>query len=41
MSYIKFEDVTKEYRSGQTAVLAADQVCFEIEQGGAVRDTGT
>jgi len=33
MSYIKFEDVTKEYRSGQTAVLAADQVCFEIEQG--------
>lgn len=33
MSYIKFENVTKEYRSGPTAVLAADKVCFEIERG--------
>ena len=33
MSYIKFENVTKEYRSGPTTVLAADKVCFEIERG--------
>lgn len=33
MSYIKFKDITKEYRSGETAVLAADRVNFEIEKG--------
>lgn len=33
MSYISFENVTKEYRMGSVSVLAADQVSFEIEKG--------
>ncbi len=33
MSYITFNNVTKEYRSGENAVLAADEVSFEIERG--------
>ena len=33
MSYITFENVTKEYRSGESAVLAADNVNFAIEKG--------
>ena len=33
MSYISFEDVTKEYRMGSVSVLAADKVSFEIEKG--------
>ena len=33
MSYISFENVTKEYRMGSVNVLAADQVSFEIEKG--------
>ncbi len=33
MSYIQFEDVTKEYRSGVTKVLAVNRVSFAIEEG--------
>ncbi len=33
MSYITFRNVTKEYRSGENAVKAADNVSFEIEKG--------
>ena len=33
MSYIKFEDVTKEYRTGGECVLAANRVSFEMEKG--------
>jgi len=33
MSYIVFEDVTKEYRTGGESVLAANGVSFEIEKG--------
>ena len=33
VSYISFEDVTKEYRMGSVSVLAADKVSFEIEKG--------
>ena len=33
MSYISFENVTKEYHMGSVSVLAADQVSFEIEKG--------
>jgi len=33
VSYISFENVTKEYRMGSVSVLAADQVSFEIEKG--------
>lgn len=31
--YIKLEDVTKEYISGKTRVLANDKISFEIEKG--------
>ncbi|HEX2946968.1 MAG TPA: ABC transporter ATP-binding protein [Clostridia bacterium] len=33
MGYITFKNVTKEYRSGSNAVLAANDVSFEIEKG--------
>ncbi len=33
MSYITFEDVTKEYRTAGERVLAANKVNFEIEKG--------
>ncbi len=33
MSYISFEEVTKEYKTGDESVLAADHVCFEMEKG--------
>ena len=33
MSYITFENVTKEYRTGGERVLAANQVSFEMEKG--------
>ena len=33
MSYISFEDVTKEYKMGSVSVLAADKVNFAIEKG--------
>lgn len=33
MSYISFEEVTKEYKTGDEIVLAADHVSFEIEKG--------
>ena len=33
VSYITFENVTKEYRTGGERVLAANQVNFEIEKG--------
>ena len=33
MSYILFENVCKEYRTGEMAVKAADRVNFEIEKG--------
>ena len=33
MSYITFENVVKEYRSGENAVLAVDDVSFGIERG--------
>ena len=33
MSYITFENVTKEYRTGGESVLAANRVNFEIEKG--------
>ena len=33
MSYISFEDVTKEYQMGGEKVLAANGVSFEMEQG--------
>lgn len=33
MSYIEFEDVTKEYRTGGECVLAANHVSFEMEKG--------
>ena len=33
MSYISFEDVTKEYQMGGEKVLAANHVSFEMEQG--------
>lgn len=33
MSYIQFKYVTKEYRTGETVVLAANNVSFDIEQG--------
>ena len=33
MSYITFENVTKEYRTGAERVLAANRVSFEMEKG--------
>ena len=33
MSYITFENVTKEYRTGGESVLAANNVSFEMEKG--------
>ena len=33
MSYITFENVTKEYRTGGESVLAANDVSFEMEKG--------
>lgn len=33
MGYITFEHVTKEYQTGDSIVLAADNVSFEIEKG--------
>ena len=33
MSYITFENVTKEYHTGGETVLAANNVCFEMEKG--------
>ena len=33
MSYITFENVTKEYRTGGESVLAANRVSFEMEKG--------
>ena len=33
MSYITFENVTKEYRTGGEVVLAANDVSFEMEKG--------
>ena len=33
MSYITFENVTKEYRTGGESVLAANRVNFEMEKG--------
>jgi putative ABC transport system ATP-binding protein len=33
MSYITFRNVTKEYRSGENVVKAADNVSFGIEKG--------
>ena len=33
MSYIRFENVTKEYRMGGECVLAANDVSFEMEKG--------
>ena len=33
MSYITFENVDKAYKTGDTTILAANQVCFEIEKG--------
>ena len=33
MSYIVFENVTKEYHTGGESVLAANNVCFEMEKG--------
>ena len=33
MSYISFEDVTKEYHTGGETVMAANHVSFEIEKG--------
>ncbi len=33
MSYITFKNVTKEYRSGENVVKAADNVSFGIEKG--------
>lgn len=33
MSYISFQDVCKDYPTGDTVVHAADRVNFEIEQG--------
>ena len=33
MSYISFDQVCKDYATGETVVHAADHVCFEIEQG--------
>jgi putative ABC transport system ATP-binding protein len=33
VSYITFENVTKEYRTGGESVLAANEVSFEMEKG--------
>ncbi|MDD3335400.1 MAG: ABC transporter ATP-binding protein [Eubacteriales bacterium] len=33
MSYISFENVTKEYHMGEETVLAANKVSFEMEKG--------
>ncbi len=33
VSYITFENVTKEYHTGGETVLAANNVCFEMEKG--------
>ena len=33
VSYISFEDVTKEYQMGGEKVMAANHVSFEMEQG--------
>jgi len=33
MSYIEFKDVVKEYKMGETTILANDHVSFEIEKG--------
>lgn len=33
MAYIKFDDVSKEYNSGEVKVLALDKASFEIEKG--------
>lgn len=33
MSYIEFKDVVKEYKMGETTILANDHVSFEIQKG--------
>lgn len=33
MAYIEFHDVTKEYITGETKILALDQASFEVEKG--------
>ena len=33
MSYIEFKDVVKEYKMGETTILANDKVNFTIEKG--------
>ena len=33
MSYISFQDVCKDYHTGETVVHAASHVSFEVEQG--------
>ena len=33
MSYIEFDNVCRDYRTGDTVVHAADHVCFGIEKG--------
>ena len=31
--YIEFSHISKEYRTGETSVLALDDACFEVEEG--------
>ena len=33
MSYIKFENVVKEYKMGEVTIKALDNASFEIEKG--------
>ena len=33
MAYIEFNDITKEYKNGETRIVALDQASFQVEQG--------
>ena len=33
MSYIEFRAVTKEYRTGETSILALNRATFQVEKG--------
>ncbi len=33
MAYIEFDHITKEYRTGETSVLALDDASFQVEKG--------
>lgn len=33
MAYIEFNDITKEYKNGETRIVALDQASFQVEKG--------